>query len=135
LLVTGKAIPVPACKSLVRPLVLQEDEASRISRQLAHVGGNIVSTLGRLPLSTRRDAWCSFLLEGGRIRSMKNGTHDLWDCSAVTQPAAPCSAGAASTSDNTATSVCCSRKVFLHVSLYIITDNYKTRSCFFGLRS
>jgi hypothetical protein len=50
-----------------------------------------------------------------------NGTHDLWDCSAVPQPAVSCSPGAASTSDNTATSVC-SRKVFLHVSLHIITN-------------
>jgi hypothetical protein len=34
----------------------------------------------------------------------------------------PCSPCAASTLDNTATSVCCSRKVFLHVSLHIITN-------------
>jgi len=51
----------------------------------------------------------------------------------VPQPAAPYSPSAASTSDNTATSVCCSRKVFLHVSLHIITDNYKIRSCLFAL--
>ena len=89
--VTGKAIPVPACKDLVRPLGLQEDEASRIYRQLAHVGSNIVSPMHQLPLPPRRDTWCSFLLEVGRIRSMKNpndpnanGTHGLWDCSAVT---------------------------------------------------
>jgi len=63
LLVTGKAIPVPACKGLVRPLGLQEDEASRISRQLAHVGGNIVSPMHWLPLPSKRDTWCSFLLE------------------------------------------------------------------------
>jgi len=84
LLVTGKAIPVPACKGLVRPLGLQEDEASRISRQLAHVGGNIVNSMHRLPLHPRRDTWCSFMLEVEKIRSMKNpidpngiGTHNL----------------------------------------------------------
>jgi hypothetical protein len=70
--VTGKAIPVPACKGLVRPLELQEDEACRIDRQLAHVGGNIVSPMHQLLLPPRRDTWCSFLLEVGRIRSMKN---------------------------------------------------------------
>ena len=129
LLVTGKAIPVLACKGLVRPLGLQEEEASRISRQLAHVGGNAVSPMHWLPLPPRRDTVCSLLLEVGRIRSMKNPNdhngnrnHDLWDCSAVPQPAAPYSPSAASTSDNTATSVCCSRKVFLLVSLHIITD-------------
>ena len=70
-LVAGKAIPVQAWKGQDRPLRLQEVGASRISRQLAHVGGNIVSPMHWLPLPPRIDSWCSFLLEPGRIRSLK----------------------------------------------------------------
>jgi hypothetical protein len=43
----GKAIPITG---LDRPLGLQEVEARRISRHLAHEGGKVVSPMHRLPL-------------------------------------------------------------------------------------
>jgi len=45
-----KAIPLQAWTGLDRPLGLQEDEASRISRQLAREGGKVVSPAHRTPL-------------------------------------------------------------------------------------
>jgi hypothetical protein len=45
-----------------RPLVLQEFEAPRISRQLAHEGGKVISLTHRPSLSPRRYPWYSFLL-------------------------------------------------------------------------
>jgi hypothetical protein len=48
---------------LGRPLGLQEVEAPRISRQLAHEGGKVVSRKHRPPLLPRMYSWYSFLLE------------------------------------------------------------------------
>jgi hypothetical protein len=48
---------------LERPLGLQEVEAPRSSRWLAHKGGNVVSRMHRLPFHRRRYKWFLFLLE------------------------------------------------------------------------
>ena len=56
------------------------DVVSRISRQSAHEGGNVVSPMHQLPSPPRRYPWYSFLLEAEsmghsvarKIKSMKN---------------------------------------------------------------
>jgi hypothetical protein len=48
---------------LDRPSGLQEVKAPRISRQLAHKGGKVVSHKHRLSLFPREDPLYSFLLE------------------------------------------------------------------------
>jgi hypothetical protein len=48
---------------LDRPLVLQEVEATGISRQPVHEDGEVVSSMHWLPLPHRRYLWYSFLLE------------------------------------------------------------------------
>jgi hypothetical protein len=83
--------------SLYRHLGLQEFGAPRISR--LQEGYNIVSPTHRPPLTPRRYAWYSFLLEvqsTGRVTWMKNlsdtignRNRDLPACSAVPQPTAP----------------------------------------------
>jgi hypothetical protein len=45
------------------PLGLQEVQAPRIAKQLAHEGGKLVSHTHWLPLPLRRYPWYSFLLE------------------------------------------------------------------------
>ena len=45
------------------PFGLHEVEASRISRQLAHKGGKVVSPIHWPPLPPRRYPWYTFLLE------------------------------------------------------------------------
>jgi hypothetical protein len=59
-IVKVKSYPITG---LDRPLGLQEVEGPRISRQLAHDCCKVVRPMHRLPLSPRRYAWYSFLLE------------------------------------------------------------------------
>jgi hypothetical protein len=49
--------------SLYSPVGVQEVEALRICRQLAHVSGKIVSAMHRPPLPLKEDLLYTFLLE------------------------------------------------------------------------
>ena len=58
----GKSKSSP-CTGLDRRRQLQEVEATRISRQSTHEGGNVVSPVHRPCLLLREDLWYSFLPE------------------------------------------------------------------------
>ena len=94
-----------ACTSLWRPLGLQADEASRISRQSTYKSGKFVSPPHRPPLHPGYipvNYFCSRLSlpqshsAAGRFNSMKNSIdsignrmHDLPDCKAVPRQTVP----------------------------------------------
>jgi hypothetical protein len=50
-----------ACTVLDRPIVFQQIEAFRISRQWEHEGDKVVSPMHQPPLPPRRYYWYSFL--------------------------------------------------------------------------
>jgi len=63
--------------SVDRPLVLQEFEDPRISRQSAHEGDKVISLTHRPPLPPRRYPWCSFLLVPSTKYTQKKEVHIL----------------------------------------------------------
>ena len=81
---------------LDRPFWLQEVEASRISRQSAHEGGNVSPTHRPSLPATRRYSWHPFLLVAETTagsQSIKNSNYPSVivrpACSAVPKPNAP----------------------------------------------
>jgi hypothetical protein len=79
----------------IGPDCFQEFEAPRISRQLAHEGGKVVSPTHRPPLPPRKYSWNSFLLEAestqaGRIcQTLNTKVGHIWSTGNIRQKKLP----------------------------------------------